>query len=222
MKLLLTSAGIKNASINDAMLDLLGKPIAECDALCIPTASYGHAPRGIRGAYRFITGQATTPDVRAGLEVAGSARAHRAAQPRARALGPRGRGDRRPARERRRLLVPGPPHAAIGPGRPPALARRRLGRLERREHGDDASDRRGLRHLEAARPAATRRWESSTSRSSRTWITPLCRRTPWPPQNGGRPGSAIPAYAIDDDTAIRVVDGTVDVVSEGHWKLFAT
>jgi dipeptidase E len=29
-----------------------------------------------------------------------------------------------------------------------------------------------------------------------------------------------PAYAIDDDTAIRVVDGTVDVVSEGHWKLF--
>jgi dipeptidase E len=29
-----------------------------------------------------------------------------------------------------------------------------------------------------------------------------------------------PAYAIDDDTAITVVDGTVDVVSEGHWKLF--
>ena len=61
MKLLLTSAGIKNPSINDAMLELLGKPIAECDALCIPTASYGHAPGGIHGAYRFITGQATTP-----------------------------------------------------------------------------------------------------------------------------------------------------------------
>jgi dipeptidase E len=30
-----------------------------------------------------------------------------------------------------------------------------------------------------------------------------------------------PAYAIDDETAIRVVDGTVDVVSEGHWKLFS-
>jgi hypothetical protein len=41
MKLLLTSAGIKNPSINDAMLDLLGKPIAESDALCIRTASYG-------------------------------------------------------------------------------------------------------------------------------------------------------------------------------------
>ena len=30
----------------------------------------------------------------------------------------------------------------------------------------------------------------------------------------------VPTYAIDDETAIKVVDGTVDVVSEGHWKLF--
>jgi dipeptidase E len=29
-----------------------------------------------------------------------------------------------------------------------------------------------------------------------------------------------PAYAIDDQTAIRVSDGVVEVVSEGHWKLF--
>ena len=29
-----------------------------------------------------------------------------------------------------------------------------------------------------------------------------------------------PAYAIDDDTAIQVVDGTVDVISEGNWRLF--
>ena len=42
MKLLLTSAGIKNPSIHEALVDLLGKPIAECDALCIPTAGYGH------------------------------------------------------------------------------------------------------------------------------------------------------------------------------------
>ena len=35
----------------------------------------------------------------------------------------------------------------------------------------------------------------------------------------GIPG---PAYAIDDETAIRVVDGTVDVVTEGHWKLFSS
>jgi len=31
----------------------------------------------------------------------------------------------------------------------------------------------------------------------------------------------VPAYAIDDETAITVVDGAVEVVSEGHWKLFA-
>jgi dipeptidase E len=29
-----------------------------------------------------------------------------------------------------------------------------------------------------------------------------------------------PAYAIDDETAITVVDGAVEVVSEGRWKLF--
>ena len=29
-----------------------------------------------------------------------------------------------------------------------------------------------------------------------------------------------PAYAIDDQTALRVVDGTVDVISEGHWRRF--
>ena len=34
-------------------------------------------------------------------------------------------------------------------------------------------------------------------------------------------GMAVPAYAIDDQTAITVVDGAVEVVSEGRWKLFA-
>jgi dipeptidase E len=29
-----------------------------------------------------------------------------------------------------------------------------------------------------------------------------------------------PTYAIDDQTAIKVTDGTVEVVSEGHWQLF--
>src|SRR3954470_23434729 len=61
MKLLLTSAGIKNTSIRDALVDLLGKPIADCDALCIPTAGYGHPQGSPGGAWRFITGQASTP-----------------------------------------------------------------------------------------------------------------------------------------------------------------
>jgi dipeptidase E len=46
MKLLLTSAGIKNPSIHDALVDLLGKPISESSALCIPTAMYGHPGSG--------------------------------------------------------------------------------------------------------------------------------------------------------------------------------
>jgi len=33
-------------------------------------------------------------------------------------------------------------------------------------------------------------------------------------------GMEVPAYAIDDETAIKVTDGAVEVVSEGHWKLF--
>ena len=33
-------------------------------------------------------------------------------------------------------------------------------------------------------------------------------------------GIPSPAYAIDDQTAIKVSDGTVEVISEGHWKLF--
>jgi dipeptidase E len=32
-------------------------------------------------------------------------------------------------------------------------------------------------------------------------------------------GMRVPSYAIDDETAIQVVDGSVDVISEGHWKL---
>ena len=31
---------------------------------------------------------------------------------------------------------------------------------------------------------------------------------------------SVPAYAIDDQTAIKVTDGAVEVISEGHWKLF--
>src|SRR5213596_688682 len=61
MRFLLTSAGIKNTSIHDALVDLLGKPIAESTALCIPTASYGHPMGGPGAAWRFISGRASTP-----------------------------------------------------------------------------------------------------------------------------------------------------------------
>jgi dipeptidase E len=29
-----------------------------------------------------------------------------------------------------------------------------------------------------------------------------------------------PAYAIDDQTAMKETDGTLEVISEGHWRAF--
>ena len=52
MKLLLTSGGVTNTSIRDALVDLLGKPIDDSSALCIPTAQWGHpmcGPASVRG-----------------------------------------------------------------------------------------------------------------------------------------------------------------------------
>jgi hypothetical protein len=48
MKLLLTDSGVTNASILAALVDLLGKPIAEARALCIPTAGWGGVLTAIR------------------------------------------------------------------------------------------------------------------------------------------------------------------------------
>ena len=43
--------------------------------------------------------------------------------------------------------------------------------------------------------------------------TPLADIEGWPPAIG-------PAYAMDDRTAIRVVNSSIEIISEGHWKLF--
>jgi len=65
MKLLLTSGGVTNTSIHNALVELLGKPISECHALCIPTAQWGHpmcGPASVRGfiavgtKFRYLSG----------------------------------------------------------------------------------------------------------------------------------------------------------------------
>jgi dipeptidase E len=61
VKLLLTSAGIKNESIHGALVDLLGKPIAQANAVCIPTAAYGSDYSTPTGAWRFISGESDQP-----------------------------------------------------------------------------------------------------------------------------------------------------------------
>ena len=219
MKLLLTSAGIKNTSIHDALLDLLGKPIAECDALCIPTASYGHAPGGILGAWRFITGQATTPMCELGWKSLGVLELTALPSLDEDAWVPL-------VEETDVLLVNGGDALYLGHHMRrsgladllPSLETVWVG-LERREHGDDTPHRRGLRHLEAAhrrrRDAGSRRFLDLPARGSPRSAGEHHGRGR---TMGGRARG--PAYAIDDDTAIKVVDDTVDVVSEGHWKLF--
>lgn len=65
MKLLLTSGGVTNASIHGALVGLLSQPIAESSALCIPTAQWGHPMCGPASVRRFITDQ--TPATMSGL-----------------------------------------------------------------------------------------------------------------------------------------------------------
>jgi len=59
MNFLLTSAGIRNKSIHNALVDLLGKPIAESKALFIPTAIYPF-PGGAGMAWQALCGKAST------------------------------------------------------------------------------------------------------------------------------------------------------------------
>ena len=220
MKLLLTSAGIKNA-IHYALVDLLGKPIAESNALCIPTAGYGHPWPVLARGMAFHQRTLRPAHVRAGVEVLGRAGAHRAAQHRRERWVPW-------VRETDVLLVNGGDALYLGHWMRqsgladllPSLQRDGLRGFQRREHGDDPPDRGGLRRLEAAR-----RWRRSTLGVVDFSIFPhvdhpdlpentMAEAERWAAGLGG------PAYAIDDDTAIQVVDGTVEVVSEGHWKLF--
>jgi dipeptidase E len=56
VKLLLTSGGVTNASIHRALVDLLGKPTADATALCIPTAQWGHPSCGPVSARGFVSG----------------------------------------------------------------------------------------------------------------------------------------------------------------------
>lgn len=71
MKLLLTSGGVSNASIGAALLGLLGKQIADCKALCIPTAEWGHPWCTPESAWRFVSGMTPAPLVELGWKSVG-------------------------------------------------------------------------------------------------------------------------------------------------------
>jgi dipeptidase E len=222
MKLLLTSAGIRNASIHAALLQLLGRPIADCRALCIPTAGYGHPHGSPQGAWRFVSGrEPSTPMAELGwksvgvLELTALPSIHR----------PRWE---RWIQETDVLLVNGGdalylchwmresglaalletmPHLVwVGLSAGSMVMTPRVGDAFVETKPPITGNDRALGvvdfsifpHLDYPT------FPENTMAEAEKWAA----------------GLGCPGYAIDDETAIQVVDGAVDVVSEGHWRLF--
>ena len=219
MKYLLTSAGIKNTSIHNALVDLLGKPIAEASALCIPTAIYPF-PGGSSAAYRFISGATPSPMCELGWKSLGvleltalpsiKQEVWITAVQEADALLVYG-GDVwylcRWMRESglAELLPSLRETVYVGVSAGSMVTAPRFGETYDDENtpfvidtGLGLVDVALLPHLDHEHHP-----ESSTARVER-----MAAEVP------------VPTYGIDDQTAIKVVDGTVEIVSEGHWKLF--
>jgi len=71
-RFLLTSAGVRNETIRNALVKLLGRPIEECTALCIPTAMYGHPYAGPgENVWKFVAGRSEQPMVELGWKAVG-------------------------------------------------------------------------------------------------------------------------------------------------------
>lgn len=240
MRLLLTPAGVKNASIHDALVDLLGKPIAESDALFIPTAIYPF-PGGPKAAWHAISG--TAPSALAGLgwkslgilELSVLPSVEEAAWvPTVRDadallfwggdpvflahwMRRSGLTDLLPALRSEAVYLgvsagsmvasstfvetyTEPPRANDGPSEHIVFATPEgdVDRFLVTGQGAGLVDFAMIPHLDHPdHPDAS-------SANAERWAA----RIP------------APAYAIDDQTAITVTDGTVEVVSEGRWKLF--
>jgi dipeptidase E len=220
MKLLLTSAGIKNKSIHNALVDLLGKPVAESSALCVPTAAYGH-PGGAAPAYRMISGTASTPLTELGwkslgvleltalpsldekywvptlrdtdaLLVGGGDSLYLAHWIRQSGL-----ADLLPSlRETVYVGV-----SAGGMALTPCIGKDFM--VWDPPAGDDRAL--GLVDFSMFPHLDHEALPDNSMANAEKWAS----------------GMPVPAYAIDDQTAIKVTDGTVEVVSEGNWKLFA-
>ena len=221
MKLLLTSGGVKNASIHDALLDLLGRPIEDCRALCIPTASYGHPMCTPDTAWQFIAGKSPSPMCELGWKSLGVLELT--------ALPSIGRERWVPwVREADVLLADGGDalylcHWMRQSGLASLLQSRdditwvglsagsmvmtpRIGEgfvaTKPPITGDDRTlgvvDFAIFPHLDY--PG----FLDNTMASAERWAADI----------------GCPSYAIDDQTAIKVVDGSVEVVSEGHWRYF--
>ena len=221
MKFLLTSAGIKNPSLHTALLDLLGKPIAEASALCIPTAIYPF-PGGPVMAHRFISGATTSPMCELGwkslgvLELTALPSIDRAywtaAVQEADAL----------------LLHGGDVHYLCRWMRDSGLADFLPSLRDTVYVGISAGSMVtapvfGETYDDPKRPFVIDQGlglvdfallphldHESHPESSRANVERMAAEVP------------VPTYGIDDQTALKVLDGAVEVVSEGRWRLFTS
>jgi dipeptidase E len=220
MRFLLTSAGIKNTSIHDALLDLLGKPIAESSTLCIPTAAYGHPMAGPGAAWRFISGQEPRcPMCELGWKSLGVLELTALPSIDEEQWVPM-------VEETDALLVNGgdalylcywmqqsgladllPSLRAVWVGlsggsmvMAPNVGEDFVG-WKPPTGGDKAL---GLVDFAMFPHLDHEDLPDNSMANAEKWAASV----------------PVPGYAIDDQTAIKVTDGAVDVVSEGHWKLF--
>ena len=222
MKLLLTSAGVKNASIRAALEALLGKPIAECNALCIPTAGYGHPQGSPGGAWRFITGRSTTPMCELGWKSIGVLELT--------ALPSIGEARWVPwVQEADALLVNGGDAVYLGYWMRQSGLIRLVPSLEKTvwvglSAGSMVMTPRVGEDFVESKPSIT--GDDKTLGVVDFSIFPHVDHPELPENTMAAAerwaaGLGCPAYAIDDQTAIQVVNGEVEVVSEGHWRYFA-
>jgi dipeptidase E len=221
VKYLLTSAGIKNTSIHNALLDLLCKPIAESSALCIPTAAHA-MPGGAALAWRLISGRDPfCPMCELGWKSLGVLELT--------ALPSIDEEHWVPMVQATDVLL-------VGGGDPLYLSH------WMRQSGL-ASLLPSLREtVYVGLSAGSMVMSPSIGEDFVRWKPPtggdgtlgLVDFSMFPhldhemlPDNSmahaekWAASMPVPAYAIDDQTAIKVIDGVVEVVSEGHWKRFA-
>ena len=222
MRFLLTSAGISNTSIHDTLLDLLGKPIAESSALCIPTGVQPF-PGGPSHVYRFVSGSTESPMCGLGWKSLGVLELTALPSTKEEHWVPE-------VEEADALLVWG--------GSPLYLCywMRQSGLADLLP-----SLRRDMVYVGTSGGAmvATPDFGGETyddsdplTRSDRALglvdfsLFPHLEREDMPDTSLANierwaAGIRVPAYAIDDQTAIKVAEGAVEVVSEGRWKLFS-
>lgn len=225
MKLLLTSSGITNPSISDALVELLGKPIAESSALFVPTGVYPFAG-GAGSAWNAMTGSRANRLVDLGWKSMGVLELTALPTIREENWVPM-------VREADALLVWGGDVlyltywlrqsglADLLPSLDCVYVGVSAGAIALTPYNCDAEF--DLQFVPDGHEMALAA-EKSLGLVDFTLYphlnhpdmedTTLANIEKW------ASGIPAPTYAIDDDTAIKVVDGVVEVVSEGQWKLF--